>query len=58
MNSLTCEEQFLIDCFTGASNTEIIADMENILQYLDGDMKALTLQTINKLKNTAKEGGE
>ncbi|MCM1386456.1 MAG: transposon-transfer assisting family protein, partial [Bacillus sp. (in: Bacteria)] len=51
--NLTYEEYCLIKCFGGISKEreEIIADMESKLPYLDEDMKALSQQTLKKIKN-------
>lgn len=51
MMKLTYEEQCLIACFDGISREEIIQDIEIKLSYLDEDIKELTQQTLDKIRN-------
>lgn len=48
---LMYEEQCLIECFDGASRDEVIKDIESKLLYLDEEIKDLTRQTLDKIKD-------
>ncbi len=55
-HDFTVEEVNLICIYAGESRSEVIADIERALPYLDDpDMKELSNRTIGKLRNMTDE---